>query len=439
MKKLLQVKEFDSIGYNQSAKNKKYHVIEKKQFEYLKRFILEYKNSCVKGDAPAFFKESYSPSKGEYVLVQNYVGLIQLQDGTQIEILPKLGLNSKSTDKDNQATKEILLKMLNSIKGLVPKGSTNASLQVTKMNLYEIFIRMYLEEVRNLVKKGIKSGYVKQEDNLPYKKGKLLVRQHLTKNAVHKERFYVEFDEFHQNRPENIIVKSTLVKLQKLTTDFTNSRDAKQLLAVFESVDISTNYSKDFSKITISRENKEYEMLMNWSKVFLMNNSFSIFSGNTKSKAILFPMEMVFESYVAQELKRVMSKINSEDKWDILIQDESHFLFKDNMFKLKPDIVMQKNDTTIILDTKWKKLINDKEKNYNIKASDIYQMCAYSTGYKAKEVWLLYPYCEEMKEYEGKNTIEFDGGDKIKVKIHFIKLDDIEKNLKELISFLPGS
>lgn len=172
------------------------------------------------------------------------------------------------------------------------------------MNLYELFINMYLQEVRQLVKRGIKSNYVGQEDNLRYYKGKLLVNQQVRANLAHKERFYVAYEEFHPNRAENRLVKATLAKLQKLTTSAENSKEIRQLLTAFEMVDASVNYAKDFSQVVINRNTKDYEMLMQWSKVFLMNKSFTTFSGSTASRALLFPMESVYESYVAQQMKR---------------------------------------------------------------------------------------------------------------------------------------
>lgn len=45
---------------------------------------------------------------------------------------------------------------------------------------------------------------------------------------------------------------------------------------------------------------------MQWSKVFLMNQSFTTFSGETNARALLFPMEKVFEAYVARNLKQVL-------------------------------------------------------------------------------------------------------------------------------------
>jgi 5-methylcytosine-specific restriction enzyme subunit McrC len=36
-------------------------------------------------------------------------------------------------------------------------------------------------------------------------------------NLAHKERFYVGFDEYQVNRPENRLIKSTLLKLQRIS------------------------------------------------------------------------------------------------------------------------------------------------------------------------------------------------------------------------------
>ena len=38
------------------------------------------------------------------------------------------------------------------------------------------------------------------------------------------------------------------------------------------------------------------------------------------------------------------------------------------------------------------------EKNYGISQADMYQMFAYSKKYKAKNVWLLYPMVNELKD-----------------------------------------
>ena len=428
MNKPVEIKEFDSIISNKDyADVENYTSIAKKDLEDLITFIKEYAGTEENADALDFMRIGYKRSVGDIVTFKSYVGLIQMKTGFQIQVLPKIDFDNEA-DTGNEFTKKIFLKMLRSMKDFPSKVFNDASLKVDRMNLYEIFINMYVQEVRQLVKHGLRSAYVEMEDNLKYYKGKLLVGKHIKANLAHKERFYVGFEEFHQNRPENRLVKATLEKLQKLTTSAENSKEIRQLLVSFEMVEASTAYEKDFAKVVINRNTKDYENLMKWSRVFLMNESFTTFSGSTTSRALLFPMESVYESYVAKEMKKVFGP----DGWDVSSQDEGHYLFikPKGLFKMRPDIVLKKGGRTIILDTKWKSLINDPGKNYGISQADMYQMYAYSKKYETPEIWLLYPVNNEMR---GHSQISFDSGDNTYVTLHFVDVVNIEESLSELM------
>lgn len=402
MNKLLEVREFDTIIGNENYKDDKdYKYFE--AFDSLLDFIREFDCNDDSSDALKFMKIGYKRSIGNVVSIKNYVGLIQMKNGYRVQILPKIDFGK--VEDGNTQTKKVFLKMLRSMKDFPSKVFNDAAMNVDKMNLYEIFINMYIQEVRQLVKHGIRSNYVQQEDNQGYFKGKLLVNKHIKANLAHKERFYVLFDEFHPNGPENRLVKATLEKLQKLTGSTKNSKEIRQLLTVFEAVDSSANYEKDFSKVVINRTTENYEILIKWSKVFLMNKSFTTFTGSTNSRALLFPMESVYESYVAKQMKKVFCP----DGWDVHTKDRGHYLFIEpkKQFALRPDIVIRKGDKTVILDTKWKRLYKN-EKNYGISQEDMYQMYAYSKKYETSEVWLLYPINEDMRDH---SAIEFYSGD----------------------------
>ncbi len=427
MNKLLEVREFDIITGNVEFKNDiKYKYLESAIFQNLIEFIHEFSGDENNADALEFMKISYKRNVGEVVSIQNYVGLIQMKNGQQVQILPKISF-SEGEDLGNKETKKVFLKMLKSMKDFPSKVFNDASLKVDKMNLYEIFINMYLQEVRQLIKRGLKSDYIRQEDNLNYFKGKLLTSQHIRKNIIHKERFYVEYDEFHLNRVENRLVKATLLKLQQLTSSAENSKEIRQLLVSFEMVNPSTNYTKDFAKVIIDRNTKDYEMLMQWSKVFLLNKSFTTFSGENISRALLFPMESVYESYVAQQVKKVLGNVG----WEVSSQDKGYYLFEEprKQFALRPDIVCKRDDRIVIMDTKWKRLSNNERFNYGISQSDMYQMYAYSKKYKTSEIWLLYPVTDEMREH---NDISFDSGDGTKVNVFFVDVAKIEESLSKL-------
>lgn len=431
MAKLLEVKEFDSITGNVDFENdENFKYLDAAAFQNLIKFIREFSGDDEIADILNFMKISYKRNIGDVITIRNYVGLIQIKNGYQVQVLPKISFGEYN-DVGNQETKKVFLRMLKSMKNFPSKSFNDASLKVDKMNLYEIFINMYLKEVRQLIKKGIKSAYLRQEDNLSYYRGKLLTSQHLKKNTIHKERFYVAYDEFHPNRSENKLIKATLLKLHQLTTSSENSKEIKQLLTAFEMIKPSKNYTKDFSKITIDRNTKDYEMLLQWSKVFLFNQSFTTFSGRKNSRALLFPMESVFESYIAQQIKKVFGP----NDWKISTQDKGYFLFTEpkEQFALRPDIVCQKGDRIIIMDTKWKNLINNSRVNYGISQSDMYQMYAYSKKYKTSEIWVLYPLNDEMRNHP---EIKFESGDGTSVKLHFVDLVNIQRTMEELLTKL---
>lgn len=423
MNKLLEVREFDTIIGNENYKDDKdYKYFE--AFDSLLDFIREFDCNDESLDALKFMRIGYKRSIGNVVNIKNYVGLIQMKNGYRVQILPKIDLGK--VEDGNTQTKKVFLKMLRSMKDFPSNVFNDAAMNIDKMNLYEIFINMYIQEVRQLVKRGIRSNYVQQEDNQGYFKGKLLVNKHIKANLSHKERFYVLFDEFHPNGPENRLVKATLEKLQKLTGSTKNSKEIRQLLTAFEAVDSSANYEKDFSKVVINRNTENYEILIKWSKVFLMNKSFTTFTGSTNSRALLFPMESVYESYVAKQMKKVFCP----DGWDVHTQDRGRYLFIEpkKQFALRPDIVIRKGDKTVIFDTKWKRLYKN-EKNYGISQEDMYQMYAYSKKYETSEVWLLYPINEDMRDHP---PIEFYSGDNTYVRLFFVDVANIENSLKEL-------
>ena len=425
MKKLLEVREFDKISCNPDFKTE-YAYLPEHVFRDLEDFIHAFAGSEEHADALDFFNISFRRNVGRIISVNQYVGLIQMQNGYQIQVLPKISF-SGGQDRENEETKRVFLRMLRSMKDFPGKVFNDANLKLDRMTLYEIFINMYLQEVRMLVKHGLRSAYISREDNLNCCKGKLLVNAQVKLNAAHRERFFVRYDEYSVDRAENRLVKATLLRLQEITASAENQKKIRQLLPTFEMVHASVNYQKDFSRVVIDRSTRDYEMLMRWSRVFLLNKSFTTFSGGQSARALLFPMEKVFESYVAQQLKRALYDL----PWECSFQDRGYYLFDEpRQFALRPDIVITRDDgSRIILDTKWKSLTDKPAGNYGISQGDMYQMYAYSKKYETSEIWLLYPLNEEMRDH---SDISFISNDDVNVRLFFVDVAKIEDSLKEL-------
>ena len=208
-----------------------------------------------------------------------------------------------------------------------------------------------------------------------------------------RERFFVRYDDFSINR-ENRLIKATLHFLLKKTADARNRQNAIRLLTFFEGVDDSANYDADFSKCISNRSMSHYDKALSWCRVFLRGNSFTAFSGSEVALALLFPMEKVFESFVAAKFrKHIRPEVN------LRTQDTRYSLFDSptRAFALRPDLVLEFGEKTVVLDTKWK-LLSDNARNSGISQSDMYQMYAYSKKYHASNIVLLYPYSDAATE-----------------------------------------
>lgn len=379
------IKEYQSFSRERELEGSGFISMPEKTFDALEKFILE-NQSDVDENSQAWQFLTVSVKRGKKVIsAKNYVGLITMNDGTTIEILPKL---DNASDED---TKKVFREMLCTAKDMPFKSFRTANVMSDKMPLLEIFIRMFLDEVGTLIKRGLKFGYVYRESSEKYLKGRLDFNQQIKNNLIHKEKFYVCYDEFEANRPENKLIRSTLVYLKQRTKENKNLRDCNRYIAMMSEIDESSDYQSDFSKYISNRNMQEYEDIMKWCRIFLLNKSFTAFKGSEVAFALLFPMEKLFESYVADKLKKYMDS----KEYRVSTQDKGYYLFDEpRKFALRPDIVVTNhiNKSRVVLDTKWKMLSPNSQINYGISQSDMYQMYAYNKKYKPEKVLLVYPY-----------------------------------------------
>lgn len=368
--------------------------LSKDDFKELRSFILRQEEGASGSlslpgleteEATACMKLSASKYGQEILTVQNYVGTIMLSTGTTIEILPKLFKDDKQENREN--ARRLVVEMLKACGLITYKSFQNANLKYEKMPIFEIYIRIFLNEIFDLYKKGLKSGYELKQENEKFLKGKLLFSQHIKYNFAHAERFFVEYDEFSVNRPENRLIKATLERLKRVAQAEENKRDLRRLLMIFEDVESSTHIDSDFQKCTGGRNMKEYEGILSFCKMFLRGLSYSTYAGKHNTLALLFPMEKLFEGYIAKKLKEKMTD------WKVVPQCKGQYLFTEpKMFLLKPDVYLEKDEKVILLDTKWKVLFDDRRQNFGISQADMYQMYAYYNRYsKVKRVVLVYP------------------------------------------------
>lgn len=393
-------------------------------FDALENFVLS--NSSDDSDILELMGISARKGVGKIITAKNYVGVITMDDGTTIEILPKIFSHEAITEGK---VKKLLVDMLKTLRNAPFKSLQSTNVNIDKLSIFEIFIRMFVDEVFYIVKRGLKCDYETIQSNESVFKGKMVFAGQIKHNYAHKERSFVEYDEFNTNRAENKILKSTLSYLYKSTTSFKNKSDIKTLLNAFSDVDESKDYQADVSKIVPDRKTSDYQTALLWSKVFLMGKSFTSFSGSEVAFALLFPMETLFESYIAAQLKKMLG----HSGYTLSAQDKTYHLFDEpRKFLMKPDIVIKNKalGQVFVMDTKWK-VLSDAKANYGISQADMYQMYAYQKKYTSENVALLYPLTEKVEQDKDIRFLSHDGTE---IKIRFIDLFDLKNSLNMIIS-----
>lgn len=324
------------------------------------------------------------------IQVKNYVGVIALPRNRFIEVLPKTGKNQG----DKHIARQQLLMMLKTLKAFRHVESASASVKTSKMPLMDIFIQQFIASIDVIVQKGLKHDYLRQQENLPWLKGKLLVSEQLKKNSVRRDRFAVEFDEYRVERPENRLLKTALEKVYGYTSNPVLLQALSRLQTLFEPIPEVHNVEIAFKQVRLDRHMQHYTRALEWAGLILRGQSPHCMQGNADAISQLFPMEAVFEAFVTAWLRH-----HCQPCWQVKAQSRSHYLLRQgdaSLFQLRPDIWLIPHAGSarppIICDMKWK-LVETEKAQFNLSQSDLYQMLAYGVNHLEGEgdMLLIYP------------------------------------------------
>jgi 5-methylcytosine-specific restriction enzyme subunit McrC len=261
--------------------------------------------------------------------------------------------------------------------------------------LHELLISHFLQAVVLLVRHGVRSEYQRLDRQSPFLKGQLQVAKQINQRPGRQHYFHVSHDVFSPDRAENRLLHSALKQVLKWSSSTANQRLARELLFVFHDINESSNLGLDFKAWKDDRSIAHYRPLKPWCELILSYQSPIAMVGQHKGLSFLFPMEQLFEKYVARQLSRKLpSNLHLKSQVSSLSLT-SHNGKK--WFRLKPDIVIyEKQRVVSVIDTKWK-LLDETQGNtkhkYGLNQSDMYQLFAYGEKYLqgTGDLYLIYP------------------------------------------------
>jgi 5-methylcytosine-specific restriction enzyme subunit McrC len=333
------------------------------------------------------------------VQVTSFVGVISAPNGYQIEVLPKVG---KVIGGGAKEARQLLIEMLCCLQRFRHVHTDSAKIAAARMPLLEVFIAEMLRSIKRIVKGGLRSDYSSRQDNLLALRGKLLIAPHLRQNLFRADRFFTEYDEFSPDRPENRLLHAALRRVLMVSMSHANQQLARELQFVFADVPASTAHRIDFQRVRLDRGMGHYAEALAWARLILDEESPVAGAGGHRATSLLFPMEAVFEAFVAKHLARQLLR-----PLVLKTQAQSHHMVRhreQNWFRLRPDLLIrQTGHATLVLDTKWKLLDSQKANGtdkYGLSQGDFYQLQAYGQSYlnSKGDVVLIYPKTDAFKQ-----------------------------------------
>ncbi|MGU8506483.1 McrC family protein [Clostridium perfringens] len=358
----------------------------------------------------------------------NYVGYIRLST-VSIEILPKISINH-SVELERKA----LLNMLSKCGILKVNYSEISSLKLYKQSLNEILAYLFSKKLQKELRKGVYGEYVYIEENINSLKGSLRVQEQIKNLASHSSKAFCRFEEFSRDNKLNKILSFFVKEVMKNV----KNRETLRLLRISEMIlgdvderNVTLNEVNNFS---FNRLNKPFEDAFTLGKMIVLGESAFGNLGGNKAYSILFKMNEIFEIYIGKLLRELLYKETvhmQHSKYKLLIKEESNR----GVFKLIPDIVIEKNGIeSVIIDTKWKS-VESKFNRHGVKREDLYQMYAYLTRYKnVSTVILLYPYNERIEGEDGEylESWYLDEEEHKRVRVYAVNLENEKEILKSL-------
>ncbi|WP_077618321.1 McrC family protein [Bacillus sinesaloumensis] len=361
----------------------------------------------------------------------NLVGVIQLNT-VRIEILPKINLSHEESVVDRRA----LLNMLSITKQLPVQLNNQTISQYEKIDLSHLLAYLFVTELYKAIKRGIYRDYKQKRENLKHLKGRLLVTQHIQKNANQSIHAFCEYDELSVNVHLNQVLKAALRVIFPFIQNSNLRIQSMMIFELYEEVDdvyVDTNMLRN---IAINRQNQHFKNVLALAEAILKSKSMNTENNNQIAFSFLFKMNDLYEAYVGECLSMLLAPTTSY-KLDLQHKEKRLLINirsgRENI-ALKPDFVVSKIEDNeaipiLILDTKWKSIFSGTNINYN--QADIYQMYAYITAYQtAKRCIILYPNVLERSQLPKWKVPEVIPEKYIELTL--IRLDQVENTVADL-------
>lgn len=321
--------------------------------------------------------------------------------------------------------------------------------QTDNENIINLFAKVLSNRTSHLLSRGLDRGYIDNQEILGVVRGKINITSTISKNLMSKLKVDCTFDELSYNVIHNRILKSTidaLLRSDELTKDIREQLKLSYMKFPSE-IEMMSVRKESFKGLQFYRNNFFYDFLMKICELIHDNyltdeaSGKKIFQDFSRDE---IKMRKVFESFIERFYKRHSDKHGykvfgqSVVNWYNVTADD---ISKKYLPQMRPDIILEKEDKKIILDTKYyKEALKKHYEKKRISSSNLYQMYAYMKNMAANDS--AFENCEGILLYPAVDK-NFDGAmwdlDGHKLYAKTINLNQDWKSIKtDLINLLKS-
>jgi 5-methylcytosine-specific restriction enzyme subunit McrC len=251
----------------------------------------------------ALHNYQYFDLKHNGIVFKQFVGVIQV-DGLTIEILPKIDKNESESAENKQKWQSALIEMLRVTRKLKVQKVGEADVSKQSIHLLDIYFEWFLSEVQLLIHQGLIKQYYKETSNVKALKGKLEFAGHLSKNLVHKERFYTTHQVYDKDHLVHQVLSQALYIIETFSKGTYLYSKCKTTQLNFPEVKSIQANEATFSRLPQNRKTAPYETALAIARLIILNYAPNIKSGSEQMLALLFDMNSLWEEYILIRLKQ---------------------------------------------------------------------------------------------------------------------------------------
>lgn len=327
------------------------------------------------------------------IRANNYVGFIQTTNDL-IEIYPKVFRNCPNKDK-NDMLRHIFFWFNHCRKWKFPFNQA----QLDKLSIDEfpeLIINLIASQFLEAVSNQPLTMYQQVEEAMQTPKGSINFKRYIANSLVtgNFQNIECDYEPFLFDNKVNRVIKYCSRLLMAQTKFVANSQTLQEVVFILDEVEDIPCSSYDIENITLNMFFDEYNKVLDSCKLILNQQLYSSNTYDLSQWSLLFPMEYIFEDFVAGFLEQYFS-----NDWHIKYQKSDEYLAIDNLgrkvFNMQHDIFLtsKQSGKKIIIDTKYKlRSIKYKEDiKKGIAQADLYQITSYAFRRGCTDVFLLYP------------------------------------------------